>query len=294
MVVCLSLCLWLCFCVCVCAFEFVVAFVVVCLRLRACGCVCGCVFVIVFVLSKNVCLGLWLCLRLCVWVCGCVCRCVCDYVLVDVFALCLRLCVCDCVCGCVCCCLFVFVDVCVVVVRVWLRLIVCYLLCFGVELAIVCWLRPGKCAGELAVEVRRGTLPSCTCDGGLAGNTAILHLRLRWGGGGRGGGADIKSNNPYLTGGRKKTNASKTHAEKLVWRAQRNSKASVCWLMGPKRHGGGSNQAGSRRIPKCGEKNNLSFQHFSGKTSRTQKQIASLLRSLGCIVYCPYRPFSQI
>ena len=56
------------------------------------------------------------------------------------------------------------------------------------------------CDLALAVEVRRGTLWSWACSWGPAGNTLILGLQLRSGG----GTADIKSNNPHLTGGEKK------------------------------------------------------------------------------------------
>ena len=90
------------------------------------------------------------------------------------------------------------------------------------------WLRSGgdHCDHELAVEVWRGTLWSWACCSGPAGTTAITSLQVKSGGehchlalvqlrSDRGGGggwrrsrrreagrtADIKSNNPHLTGG---------------------------------------------------------------------------------------------
>ena len=86
------------------------------------------------------------------------------------------------------------------------------------------WLRSGgkHSDPELAVEVRRGTLWSGACGGGPEWNTLIQKLLLGSGGehcdlalavegparsGGRkeegGGLANIKSNNPHLTGGEK-------------------------------------------------------------------------------------------
>ena len=94
---------------------------------------------------------------------------------------------------------------------------ICYI--FGDSL----WLRPGREHSDpaLAVEVRRGTLWSGACGGCPAGNTLIRSLRwmsggehcdlepaveVRWRKEEEGGGqADVKSNNPHLTGGEKKS-----------------------------------------------------------------------------------------
>ena len=63
---------------------------------------------------------------------------------------------------------------------------------------------------DIFSDILSGISSEILCGWGPAGNTAIQRLQLRsgGGGGGRGGGggsgtADIKSNNPYLTGGEK-------------------------------------------------------------------------------------------
>ena len=83
------------------------------------------------------------------------------------------------------------------------------------------WMSGGEHSDPaLAVEVRRGTLWSGACGGCPAGNTLIRSLRwmsggehcdlepaveVRWRKEEEGGGqADVKSNNPHLTGGEKK------------------------------------------------------------------------------------------
>ena len=75
---------------------------------------------------------------------------------------------------------------------------------------------------DIFSDILSGISSEILCGWGPAGNTAIQRLQLRsgGGGGGRGGGggggtADIKSNNPYLTGGEKQDHAG--YFQCLAW-----------------------------------------------------------------------------